>query len=140
MLVIDYQEILDTAKTIAVVGCSNNPARTSHSISRYLIEAGYKVIPVNPAYEEVLGQKCYPDVQSIPADTKIDIVNIFRRPAHTAAMVKDVLERIQRTGETPVIWTQIGVSSGEAEQLSLEADLTYIKNRCILVEHSRHIA
>ena len=134
---IDYEEILSSARTIAVVGCSINPARTSNSIARYLIGAGYTIIPVNPNYNEILGLTCYPNVQAIPQDLQIDIVNIYRRPAHTAEMVRDVLARIKRTHEKPVIWTQIGVSSNEAQQLSKEAGLVYIKNRCILVEHSR---
>ncbi len=133
-----FQKILAEAKTIAVVGCSNNPARTSNSIARYLIGEGYNVIPVNPGHKEILGRPCYPAVSEIPAETKIDIVNIFRRPAHTAAMVEDVVKRIKETGEKPVIWTQIGVSSKEAERLATAADLPYIKNRCILVEHSRY--
>ncbi len=133
-----FQEILAEAKTIAVVGCSNNPARTSNSIARYLIDAGYNVIPINPGHKEILDRTCYPAVSAIPADVNVDIVNIFRRPAHTAAMVTDVLQRIQHTGEKPVIWTQIGVSSKEAEQLATDAGLPYIKNRCILVEHSRY--
>lgn len=134
---INYEEILESSKTIAVVGCSDNPARTSNSIARYLIAAGYTVIPVNPNFTEILDRQCYPRVQDIPKDTKVDIVNIFRRPAHTAEMVRDVLQRLKDTDDQPVIWTQIGVSSKEAQELSEEAGLTYIKNRCILVEHSR---
>lgn len=137
LTVAEFSEILESAKNIAVVGCSNNPGRTSHSISRYLISAGYNVIPVNPNHDEILGQVCYPSVQAIPKDVTIDIVNIFRRPAHTADMVRDVLERIKETDESPVIWTQIGVSSNEANQLSEEAGLPYVKNRCIMVEHAR---
>ena len=132
----NYEELLESAQTIAVVGCSDNPARTSNSIARYLMSAGYIVIPVNPNCTEILGQTCYASVQDIPEDTTIDIVNIFRRPAHTAEMVRDVLERLKRTDENPVIWTQIGVSSAEAQQISEEAGLLYVKNRCILVEHS----
>lgn len=120
-----------------MVGCSDNPARTSNSIARYLIAAGYTVIPVNPNFTEILDRQCYPRVQDIPEDIKVDIVNIFRRPAHTAEMVRDVLQRLKDTDDQPVIWTQIGVSSKEAQELSEEAGLTYIKNRCILVEHSR---
>ncbi len=86
--------------------------------------------------EEVHGLKCYPDLQSIPEDVSIDIVNVFRRPAYTAAVMNDVLARIAKTEEKPVIWTQIGVSSGEAEKMAKEAGLEYIRNRCILVEHS----
>lgn len=135
----NYEEILESANTIAVVGCSNNPTRASNSIARYLIGAGYTVIPINPNYTEILGQPCYASVQDIPGNVIIDIVNIFRRPAHTAEMVRDVLERLKTTSEQPVIWTQIGVSSSEAQELSEEAGLVYIKNRCILVEHSRFV-
>lgn len=133
----NYKDLLKEARTIAVVGCSDNPVRTSNSIARYLIGAGYDVIPVNPQHEEILGKRCYPTTSAIPEDVQIDIVNIFRRPAHTADMVRDVLERIEKTGERPVIWTQIGVSSNEAHTLADEAGLPYVKNRCIMVEHAR---
>lgn len=132
----DLSQILRDSKTIAVVGCSANPSRTSYAISRYLKEVEYTVIPVNPAYEEIHGLTCYPDMSSIPAGIRIDIVNIFRRPGFTAAMVEDVIRRIEKTGETPVIWTQIGVSSKQAQSLAEGAGLIYVKNRCIMVEHS----
>lgn len=135
----DLAQILRDAETIAVVGCSANPSRTSYAISRYLKEVGYTVIPVNPAYEEIHGLTCYPDMISIPADIQVDVVNIFRRPGYTAAMVEDVLRRIEKTGEKPVIWTQIGVSSKQAQQLAEDAGLVYVKNRCSMVEHS-HLA
>lgn len=134
----DLKPILESAKTIAVVGCSAREVRTSHKIARYLQDAGYRMIPVNPNYEEVHGEQCYPNVQSVPE--AIDIVDIFRAPQYTAEMVRDVLERIEETGERPVIWTQIGVSSPEAEKLAQEADLPYVKNRCLMVEHGRLLA
>lgn len=134
----DLKSILESAKTIAVVGCSAREVRTSHKIARYLQDAGYRMIPVNPNYEEVHGEQCYPDVQSVPE--AIDIVDIFRAPQYTAEMVRDVLERIEETGERPVIWTQIGVSSPEAEKLAHEAGLPYVKNRCLMVEHGRLLA
>jgi len=133
----DFKPLFETARTIAVVGCSPRPTRTSHRIARYLQQAGYTVIPVNPYHDTLLGVPCYPDVQHIPADVRLDIVNIFRRPSHTAAMVRDVLARLRTTGEHPVIWTQLGVSSPEAERLATDAGLPYVRNRCILVEHSR---
>ncbi len=132
-----FAEILDQAKTIAVVGISDKPARTSYAISRYLLGVGFTVAPVNPHLDEVHGMKSYPDLQSVPASTQIDIVNIFRRPDYTADVVRDVIERMKTTDEHPVIWTQIGVSSREAEELAESAGLTYVKNRCIMVEHSR---
>ena len=131
----DLKHTLETARTIAVVGCSDRPSRTSHAIARYLQEAGYRVIPVNPYREEILGERCWPDVQSIPQDVRLDVVNVFRRPAHTARAVADVQARAEATGERPVIWTQLGVSSPEARALAEEAGLPYVEERCIMVEH-----
>ena len=133
----DPKQTLETAQTIAVVGCSDRPSRTSYAIARYLQAAGYRMIPVNPNGEEILGERCYPDVQSIPSDVRLDIVNIFRDSAHTAAMVADVQARAEATGEQPTVWTQLGVSSQEAKRVAEEAGLPYVENRCIMVEHRR---
>ncbi|MEM1095134.1 MAG: CoA-binding protein [Bacteroidota bacterium] len=131
----DISSTLRNAKTIAVVGASPRPGRTSHSIAQYLIAQGYTVIPVNPHRETIFGVPCYPDLQSIPADQRIDIVNIFRRSDKTAGVIRDLMERIDETGEQPVVWTQLGVSSREATQLIEDADLPYVHERCIYVEH-----
>lgn len=136
---IDLKEVLEEAKTIAVVGCSNQPSRTSFAISRYLMDRGYRVIPVNPHHAQVHGERSYPDLPSVPADITIDIVNIFRNPRYTADMLDLTVQRVRVTGEKPVIWTQLGVSSTEAERIASEAELPYVKNRCILVEHGRLI-
>ncbi|WP_022836141.1 CoA-binding protein [Salisaeta longa] len=135
---LDLGALLDRATTIAIVGCSARPTRTSHKIARYLQDQGYRIVPVNPAYDEVLGVPCYPRVQDIPADVSIDIVDIFRRADHTADMVRDVIERGKATDRKPVIWTQLGVSSAEAEALATEHALPYVKNRCIMVVHGQH--
>lgn len=135
----DLTGCLRDAETIAVVGCSNRPSRTSHRIAAYLQDAGYRVIPVNPHHDTILGEPCYPDLPSIPADMSIDIVNIFRAPEHTADMVGSAIDRVEQTGTRPIIWTQLGVSSDEAERLAAEADLPYVRNKCIMVEHRRRI-
>ncbi|PSQ54223.1 MAG: CoA-binding protein [Bacteroidetes bacterium QH_10_64_37] len=136
----DFRTVLDTAETIAVVGCSATPTRTSHKIARYLQERGYRMVPVNPNYDAVLGETCYPDLPSVPADVEIDIVDIFRAPKHTADMVRSAIERVKQTGQRPVIWTQLGVSSSEAEELAAEADLPYVRNRCVKIEYDRLLA
>jgi predicted CoA-binding protein len=136
----DFRTVLDTAETIAVVGCSATPTRTSHKIARYLQERGYRIVPVNPNYDAVLGETCYPDLPSVPADIEIDIVDIFRAPKHTADMVRSAIERVKQTGQRPVIWTQLGVSSSEAEELAAEADLPYVRNRCVKIEYDRLLA
>jgi uncharacterized protein len=132
--------LLKEARTIAVVGCSPSPARTSHRIAAYLKQAGYRMIPVNPHAAEILGEVCYPEVSAIPPDVKVDIVNIFRRSRYTAAAVEDTLRRVEGTGQRPAIWTQLGVSSPAAERRALEEGLTYVRDRCIMVEHSRLLA
>jgi len=136
----DLRTVLEDAATIAVVGCSGRPARTSHKIARYMQNRGYRIVPVNPNYDEVLGETCYPDLTSIPADVEVDIVDIFRRPEHTADMVRTAVERVRQTNEHPVIWTQLGVSSTEAEDLAAEAGLPYVRNRCIKVAYDRLLA
>ena len=135
----DIKPTLEKAKTVAVVGCSGKPFRTSHKIASYLREVGYRIIPINPHLEEVLGERCYPDLQHVPEDVEIDIVDIFRRPEHTAEMVRMVIDCYGETDRRPTVWTQIGVSSNEAERLAKEAGFPYVKNRCVLVEHGRLI-
>ena len=141
----DLHTILDEAETIAVVGCSGRASRTSHKIARYMQNRGYRIVPVNPNYDEVLGETCYPDLTSIPAEIEIDIVNIFRRPEHTADMVRTAVERVRQTKQAdssapPVVWTQLGVSSTEAEEVAAEAGLPYVRNRCIKVAYDRLFA
>jgi uncharacterized protein len=129
--------LLTDAKTIAVAGCSPRESRTSHRIARYLQRAGYRVIPVNPHRDEILGERCYPDVASIPADVQVDIVNVFRRPEHTLETVEDTVQRVEATRQHPAVWTQLGVSSPQAERRAREAGLDYVRERCIMVEHAR---
>ena len=131
----DLKTALEQARTIAVVGCSPREGQTSHHIARYLQRAGYRVVPVNPHHTELLGVPCYPDVAVIPGDVEVDIVNVFRRPAFTAGVVEDTAARAAWTGQRPLVWTQIGVHSPEAEQLAAEAGLPYVADRCIMVDH-----
>ncbi len=135
----DTTALLEGAGAIAVVGCSPSPSRTSHKVAHYLQRAGYQVIPVNPHADEILGETCYPDVTSIPRDVTVDIVNIFRRSRYTAETVDDAARRMQKTGQRPAIWTQLGVSSPQAERRATEAGLEYIRERCIMVEHGRRL-
>lgn len=132
---LDLKPLLADAETIAVVGCSSDPSRTSYAIARYLQSTGYRMIPVNPNCDECLGETAYPDLQSVPDDIAIDIVNVFRNARYTADMVRMVVAYAEATDTKPAIWTQLGVSSPEAEALAEEADLPYIRNRCIMVEH-----
>ena len=124
-------ELLRSAKTIAVVGLSNNPARTSNGVSAYMQSQGYRIIPVNPAISEALGEKAYPTLSEVPE--KIDIVNVFRRPEH----VPEVVDEAIRLG-VPAIWMQEGVVHQEAAEKARQAGIFVVMNRCILKEHGRY--
>jgi predicted CoA-binding protein len=123
-----------SARIIAVVGLSSKRSRASFGVSRYLQSAGYRIIPVNPNETEVLGEKAYPDLESIPNDLKIDIVNIFRRSEE----VPDVVDAAIRRG-APVIWMQEGVIHDEAAKRARKAGILVVMDRCLLKEHQRLI-
>jgi len=131
----DLASLLSNARTIAVVGCSPRPSQTSHRIAHYLLQAGYDVVPVNPHHEELLGRPCYADLNAIPDDVELDIVNVFRRPEHTPGVVEDVVARAERTGQRPAIWTQLGVHHPDAQATARAAEIPYLANRCIMVDH-----
>lgn len=124
------KQILKTAKVIAVVGLSPDPARDSYEVAEYLQQAGYHIIPVNPKAEKILGEKAYPDLRSIPEP--IDIVDIFRRSEHVPAIVEEALEVGAK-----VVWMQLGVVHEEAAKKATDAGLDVVMDRCILREHKR---
>ena len=130
----DIRKTLEEAKIIALIGCSPNPYRTSNYAFRYLKEKGYEVIPVNPGQDEIDGVKCYRKLNDIPEDTEIDMINIFRNSRYTVGVIEEVAQWKNKTGQAPVIWTQLDVSSPEAEVLAENEGLPYIRNKCIMVE------
>ena len=123
-------DMLRRYKSIAVVGLSSNPARASNSVARYLKDAGYRIIPVNPNEKEVLGEKCYPRVEEGPE--KIDIVDIFRR----AEDVPPVVDGAIRAG-AKVIWMQLGIENATAGEKARAAGITVVMDACLLVEHQK---
>lgn len=135
----DIQKILENSKTVAMIGCSPNRFRTSNYAAGFLQERGYRVIPVNPEADEIYGEKAYRNLNDIPADITIDIVNIFRNSKYSAEAVQDVVKWKQETGQNPVVWTQLDVSSPESDKIVHENDIPYIRNRCIMVEYDRLI-
>lgn len=131
------EEILKDIRTVAIIGCSANKYRTSYHIANYLKENGIKIIPVNPNYDEVLGTECYAKMSDIPSDEKIDVVDIFRDSQYTADMVRDIIKWSESTGQKPLVWTQLAVSSDEAKALAEDAGLGYVENECMMVQHDR---
>jgi len=131
----DPQEIRDallSAKTIAVVGCSPNPARPSNSIARYLMRMGYAVIPVNPGHREILGQTCYPSLDAIPADIAVDVVNVFRRSEYVAP----VAEAARRRPGVKLFFMQDGVTDAEAARVLAGDGISVAMDRCIYRDRS----
>jgi len=124
------RELLATSHTIAVVGLSSRRSRPSYGVSEYMQRAGFRIIPVNPNETQVLGEKAWPDLDSVPE--KVDIVNIFRR----SEFVPEIVEAAIRTGARAV-WMQEGVVHEETAQRARAAGLFVVMDRCILKEHLR---
>jgi uncharacterized protein len=121
-------ELLKTSRTIAVVGLSNKRFRPSFGVAQYMQRNGYRIIPVNPFEQEVLGEKCYPDLDSIAG--RVDIVDIFRR----AEFVPEIVDAAIRIGARAV-WMQEGIEHPEAAQKAAAAGLMVVMDRCILKDH-----
>lgn len=117
-------------KVIAVVGLSPKPDRPSYVVADYMKSQGYRIIPVNPTYKEILGETCYPDLSSIPEP--VDIVDIFRRSEDTPDIVREAIKIGAKA-----VWLQEGVISEEAAILAKEAGLMAIMDKCILKEHQK---
>lgn len=124
------RRILQKPKTVAMVGLSANWYRPSFFAAKYLQEHGYRVIPVNPAYEEVLGEKCYPGLKEIPE--KIDIVDCFRKSEAIAPIAKEAIEI-----GAQVLWMQLGVMNEEVASMARAAGLEVVQDRCMKIEHGR---
>lgn len=122
------RELLASARTIAVVGLSSDPMRPSFGVSQYLQRKGYRIIPVNPDESSVLGEKAYASLADVPE--KIDIVDVFRRPA----FVPDIADEVIRL-KIPALWLQEGVVHEPAAKKARDAGVQVVMNRCILKEH-----
>lgn len=122
--------ILRRSKTIAVVGLSNQRSRPSYGVSQYMQSMGYRIIPVNPAETEVLGEKAYATLDEIPE--RVDIVNVFRR----SEFVPEIVDAAIRIG-AKCVWMQEGVVNEEAAATARAAGLAVVMDRCILTEHRR---
>lgn len=121
-------ELLQKAKTIAVVGLSDSPLRPSHGVSAYMQSRGYRIIPVNPVISEALGEKSYPSLLEVPG--KIDIVNIFRRPEFVGEIVDQAIQLKVRA-----VWMQEEIINEKAAEKARQAGIFVVMNRCILKEH-----
>ena len=123
---------LRSARTVAIVGLSKDPLRPSHFIGFYLQRHGYKIVPVNPREPEILGERSYPSLRDIPFP--VDIVDVFRRPDAVPDIARDAV-----TIGAKVLWLQFGVISPDGARIAEAGGLDVIMDRCMKVEHARHL-
>lgn len=128
----EMKAILQSAKTIASVGVSGNPEKESYEVVAYLKEQGYRIIPVNPTATEILGEKAYPNLESVPE--KIDVVQVFRKPEDVPPVVDDAI----KVG-AKVVWMQVGIVNEEAAQKARDAGLQVVMDACMRMTHRRLI-
>ncbi len=128
----EIRTILEDSRIVAVVGLSPNPERDSNRVARYLMANGYTVVPVNPAVDEILGQKCFPDLPSVPG--AVDVVDVFRSAEFIPAIVDQAI-----AGKAKVVWMQLGLAHEESAAKARAAGLRVVSSRCMKVEHSRLI-
>ena len=128
----EITEVLSSSKTVAVVGLSDKRERPAYKTTKYLIAVGYKIIPINPRCEKVLGKKCYPDLVSVPE--KIDIVDIFRRSEYVGPVVDDAIK-----AGAGCIWMQEGIVNEEAAEKARNAGIPVIMDRCMYKEHAARV-
>jgi len=129
----ELRELLRGARTIAVVGLSPKPIRPSHSVARYLQRAGYKIVPVNPGHDEILGEKSYHTLTDAAHEQTIDVVDVFRRSEHAGAIVDEAI-----SVQPQLIWLQEGVIDPAAEARAAAAGIPFVMDQCLAVEH-RHL-
>ena len=122
--------VLAAPQTVAVVGCSPDPERDSHRIAKLLKARGHRVIPVNPGHQTILGETCYASLRDIPEP--VDMVDIFRRSEHVAAIVDEAIE-----AGAKVVWMQLGVIDERAAAKAQSAGLTVVMDRCPAIEYRR---
>jgi len=127
-------------QTIAVVGLSKDPSKPSHDVAKYLQAKGYRIIPVNPTINEVLGEKCYPSLLSLPDDLKrqIDVVDIFRRSEDVGPIVDEAIKLYQTYEHPKGIWMQLGIIDEASAERARDAGLQVVMDRCMKIEHNRN--
>ena len=136
------KEILTKYKNVAVVGLSKEPGKDSHKVSAYLKQHGYRIIPVNPFADEVLGEKSYKSLLDIPTEIQktIEIVDIFRPAKDVPPIVDHAIKLRTLFGRPFVVWMQLGIVNEEAAQAARKAGLIVVMDKCMMVEHQRLVS
>jgi predicted CoA-binding protein len=124
------RRILAQTHTIAVVGLSANWYRPSFFAAKYMQDHGYRIVPVNPTYEEILGERCYPSITAIPGP--VDMVDCFRKPGEIVPLAREAAAKGAK-----VLWMQLGIRNDEAARIANAAGLDVVMDRCVKIEHAR---
>ena len=128
----EIKHLIQTMKTIAVVGLSPKPERPSHGVARGMQRFGYRIIPVNPGHAELLGEKSYPDLLRLPRP--VDLVDVFRSPEHVDEVVDQCIAR-----KLPALWLQEGVVNEKAAQRARDAGMFVVMDRCLFKDYLLHM-
>ena len=133
------KEILTKYKTVAVVGLSREPDKDSYRVSAYLKEHGFRIIPVNPFADEVLGEKSYKSLLDIPTEIQrtIEVIDVFRPAKDVPPIVDQAVKLKEMYGKPIVVWMQLGIVNEQAAETAKQAGLTVVMNKCMMVEHER---
>ena len=131
----EIKSILETSRTVAVVGLSRDPSKASHGVAQYLQSVGYRIIPVNPFADQVLGETSYKNLLDVPET--IDVVDIFRPSEDVPAIVEEAIQLKNKLGRPKVIWMQLGIVNEDAAERAKKAGFTVVMDRCMMIEHKR---
>lgn len=126
----EIKKIFQNTKTIAIIGLSPNEEKASNAVAKYLQNVGFKIVPVYPKEDEILGEKVYRSLGEIPF--KIDMVDIFRKPDVIGLVIDAAIKR----GDVDTVWTQLGLVNNSAAKKALEAGLKVVQNKCTKIEHN----
>jgi predicted CoA-binding protein len=130
----ELRELLNRSP-VAVIGCSSTEGKAAHEIPRYLQEHGYRVVPVNPTADEILGERAYDSLADVPDD--VELVDVFRPSREVSSIVDQVIDRHETRGDASAIWLQLGISDDEAAERAEAAGIRITQDRCMKVEHRR---
>lgn len=125
----EIKEIFENTKTIAIIGLSPNEEKASNMVAKYLQNAGFRIVPVYPKEDEILGQKVYRSLKEIPF--KVDMIDIFRKPDVIALVIDEAIER----GDIDCVWTQLGLVNNDAAKKALKKGMKVVQNKCTKIEH-----
>lgn len=135
----DIKEVLTKYKTVAVIGASRDPTKDSHRVAEYLQSQGFRIIPVNPTADEVLGEKSYKSLLDMPQENQraIEIVDIFRPSSDVPPIVEQAVTLKEKYDKPYVVWMQLGIIDAQAAERAREAGLTVVMNRCMMQEYMK---